>query len=92
MDGIAPLTLLDGGTTIAILIFLVVGFISDRIVSGKRLREERAERDRERDEKLQALEIVKGYGGMLESLLVHAETSNQILRSLPHPSDLGERV
>lgn len=84
MDGI-PLDLIDGGSTIAILVFLLIGFVTDRVVSGKRLREEK-------QEKREALEIVKGYGATLEKLLVGTETTNQLLRSLPHPTDKdGER-
>lgn len=83
MDGI-PLTLIDGGSTVALLVLLLVGFVSDRIVSGRRLREER-------QEKKEALDLVKSYGDTLEKLLVGSETTNQILRSLPHPTDREQK-
>lgn len=86
MDSLPSLNLVDGASTVALLVFLVVAFVRDMIVSGKRHREDMAQ---ERLEKREALDMVKAYGSTLEKLLTHAETTNAILRSLPHPSTRG---
>lgn len=80
MDGISFGQLVNDTSAYALLVAFAIAMLTDKVVSGKRLREER-------QEKREALDIVKGYGATLEKLLAGTETIEQMLRSLPHPSD-----